>query len=175
MSDRLLLLPLPPSPPFLTPSLCAQIPSEERAKVFIPMFERFTKDASRWVRNGAFEVLGPFLHVLGPKLVRGVAWRKRHSALPCVSCLSHPLSAAVLQITKEMLRHYTTIPDLTNAVVDQEVTFFCAFNLPAVALTLGPDRWDGTSRRLIGCGCASVYVHITCGGGVQSWLSASSV
>ncbi len=92
-----------------------QIPSDDRARVFIPMFERFTKDASRWVRNGAFEVLGPFLHVLGSKLV-----------------------------SKEMLRYYTTIPELSNTVVDQEVTFFCAFNLPAVALTLGPDRWEGT-------------------------------
>jgi serine/threonine-protein phosphatase 4 regulatory subunit 1 len=94
-------------------SVAKVVPPEDRSKTFIPMFERFTKDASRWVRNGAFEVLGPFIHVLGTKLV-----------------------------SRELLRLYTTIPDLSNAIVDQEVTFFCAFNLPAVALTLGPERWD---------------------------------
>ena len=32
---------------------------------------------------------------------------------------------------------------MTNAVVDAEVNYFCAYNFPAVALTLGPERWEG--------------------------------
>jgi len=77
------------------------------------MFDRFRTDTSRWVRNGAFEILGPFLHTLGKDLV-----------LP------------------ETLQLYTNIPQLTHSVVDAEVNFFCAFNFPAVALALGPERWN---------------------------------
>ena len=72
------------------------------------------QDNSRWVRNGAFEVLGPLLHVLGQEL-----------------------------ITRELLHSFTNIPHMSSSVVDtSEVNYHCAFNLPAVLLTLGPQHWD---------------------------------
>lgn len=91
--------------------------------MFIPMFERFAKDPSRWVRNGAYEVLGAFIHLLGPELV-----------------------------TADFLRWYTGVPTLSAAMVDTEATYFCAFNFPAVCITLGAARFPelvGTFQALV--------------------------
>jgi len=94
-------------------AVCRCVPLDTRREVFVPMFERFAKDNSRWVRNGAFEVLGPLLHVLGQEL-----------------------------ITRELLHHYTNIPNMSSSVVDAEVTYHAAFNFPAVLLALGPHHWE---------------------------------
>jgi len=94
-------------------AVCRCVPSEVKREVFVPMFERFAKDNSRWVRNGAFEVLGPLLHVLGQEL-----------------------------ITRELLHHFTNIPNMSSSVVDAEVTYHAAFNFPAVLLALGPHHWE---------------------------------
>ena len=92
------------------------VPAEIKRDVFIPIIERFIKDNSRWVRNGAFEILGQFLHSLGQEL-----------------------------ITRELLNHFTNIPQMSSAVVDAEVNYHCAFNFPAVLLALGPSKWDELS------------------------------
>jgi serine/threonine-protein phosphatase 4 regulatory subunit 1 len=84
-----------------------------RTETIIPMFKRFASDSSRWVRNGAYEILGPFLHALGPGLV-----------------------------SKELVAYYANIPTMSSAIVDQEVNYHAAFNLPAVLTTIGRDRWD---------------------------------
>jgi len=84
-----------------------------RAEVLVPMFERFAKDSSRWVRNGAFEILGPFLHALGPNLA-----------------------------SKPLVQMFAGIPAMSSAVVDAEVNYHAAFNLPAVLQTIGAARWD---------------------------------
>ena len=94
-------------------AVCRCVPLDVRREVFVPMFERFAKDNSRWVRNGAFEVLGPLLHVLGQEL-----------------------------ITRELLHHFTNIPSMSSSVVDAEVTYHAAFNFPAVLLALGPHHWE---------------------------------
>ena len=93
--------------------VCRCVPLDVKREVFIPMFERFAKDNSRWVRNGAFEVLGPLLHVLGQEL-----------------------------ITRELLHHFTNIPNMSSSVIDAEVTYHVAFNFPAVLLALGPYHWE---------------------------------
>jgi serine/threonine-protein phosphatase 4 regulatory subunit 1 len=92
-----------------------------RVSVFVPMFEQLTKDISRWVRNGAYEVLGPFLATLD--------------------------SAS---IAPDLLKKFAQIPTLPNAVVDPEVGFCCAFNFPAVLLTVGAERWSELSE--VPCG-----------------------
>src|SRR4051812_22726073 len=84
-----------------------------KSEVIIPMFERFAKDSSRWVRNGAFEILGPFIHALGPALV-----------------------------SRDLVSYFAGIPQMSSAIVDAEVNFHAAFNLPAVVQTIGPARWD---------------------------------
>lgn len=42
-------------------------------------------------------------------------------------------------VTATLIKHYCDIPTLTS--VDPEVTYYCAYNLPAVLLTLGCDYW----------------------------------
>ena len=117
---------------------------QTRTEVMIPMFERFAKDvsgtrkhvsqwrrdwvrcgrslvlsrvsvcqSSRWVRNGAYEILGPFLYALGPTLV-----------------------------SRDLLAFFSGIPGMSSAIVDQEVNYHAAFNLPAVLTTVGAGRWD---------------------------------
>jgi len=93
-------------------AVAAVCPDDVKRQVFIPMFERFRSDTSRWVRNGAYEILGPFLHTLGDKLV-----------------------------SPETLQLFTNIPQMTHSVVDADVNFHCAFNFPAVTQAMGPQRW----------------------------------
>lgn len=87
--------------------------TQTKTDIIIPMFERFAKDSSRWVRNGAYEILGPFLHALGPELV-----------------------------SASLLTYFTNIPTMSSAIIDQEVNYHAAFNLPAVLTTIGRDRWE---------------------------------
>eukprot|EP01006_Ploeotia_vitrea_P035466 TRINITY_DN65877_c14_g1_i1.p1 TRINITY_DN65877_c14_g1~~TRINITY_DN65877_c14_g1_i1.p1 ORF type:complete len:913 (+),score=448.99 TRINITY_DN65877_c14_g1_i1:27-2765(+) len=89
------------------------VPPIERAQQMVPLFERFIADQSRWVRNCAYEVLGRFIYALGSNL-----------------------------LTQELLEHYVEVPNLSDSVVDADVAYSCAFSFPAVAMTLGPDRFE---------------------------------
>ena len=86
---------------------------EVRQSQLIPVFEGFSSDSSRWVRNAAFEILGPFIHALGEPLVKPA-----------------------------LLKRYTQIPHMSSAVVDTEAIFHCAYNFPAVVATLGASRFE---------------------------------
>merc|ERR1719361_2431359 len=86
------------------------ISSESRIKL-IPIMEKFLNDSSRWVRNTAYEILGPFLSSLDSK-----------------------------QISTDFLKYFTSIPHLSSAEADADCTNHCAFNFPAVVLTVGKER-----------------------------------
>lgn len=75
--------------------------------------ENFLNDSSRWVRNTAYEILGPFISSLESK-----------------------------QITSDFLKYFTSIPHLSSAEADADCTNHCAFNFPAVVLTVGKERWN---------------------------------
>jgi len=77
------------------------------------LMEKFLKDTSRWVRNTAYEFLGPFLSTLDSD-----------------------------QISAEFLQSFTNIPKLKSAEADTESCNHCAYNFPAVVLTVGKERWD---------------------------------
>lgn len=78
----------------------------------IEVMRGFLQDNSRWVRNTAYELLGPFIATLTSDL-----------------------------ISKDFLWYYTNIPNLKPNEADTESSNHCAFNFPAVVLTLGPTRW----------------------------------
>ena len=78
----------------------------------IPIMEVFLNDSSRWVRNTAYEVLGPFIASLSSE-----------------------------QIEADLLKYFTSIPHLSSAEADADCTNHCAFNFPAVLLTVGRERW----------------------------------
>jgi len=84
--------------------------SEETAGFFTKLFEQFASDASRWVRNSAFEVLGRLIFTLG-----------EHA-------------------DQSLLNWFVKIPSLASTKIDQECTFFCAYNFPAVFQTMGVQR-----------------------------------
>merc|ERR1719208_366584 len=79
----------------------------------VSLMEKFLKDTSRWVRNTAYEFLGPFLSTLDST-----------------------------QISAEFLQSFTNIPKLKSAEADTESCNHCAYNFPAVVLTVGRERWD---------------------------------
>eukprot|EP00484_Ammonia_sp_Unknown_P025917 CAMPEP_0197040808 /NCGR_PEP_ID=MMETSP1384-20130603/17458_1 /TAXON_ID=29189 /ORGANISM="Ammonia sp." /LENGTH=1050 /DNA_ID=CAMNT_0042471633 /DNA_START=91 /DNA_END=3243 /DNA_ORIENTATION=- len=90
----------------------SSISSASRIKL-IPIMEKFLNDSSRWVRNTAYEVLGPFISSLSSE-----------------------------QISADFLKYFTSIPHLSSAEADADCTNHCAFNFPAVVLTVGKERWN---------------------------------
>jgi len=78
----------------------------------VTLMENFLKDTSRWVRNTAYEYLGPFLATLSSE-----------------------------QISPEFLKSFTNIPKLKSAEADTESCNHCAYNFPAVVQTVGKERW----------------------------------
>merc|ERR1719208_145624 len=92
--------------------LSKAVRSETRLEL-VSLMEKFLKDTSRWVRNTAYEFLGPFLSTLDSS-----------------------------QISAEFLQSFTNIPKLKSAEADTESCNHCAYNFPAVVLTVGKERWD---------------------------------
>eukprot|EP01138_Halocafeteria_seosinensis_P005688 gb/GECG01005815.1/.p1 GENE.gb/GECG01005815.1/~~gb/GECG01005815.1/.p1 ORF type:complete len:814 (+),score=124.66 gb/GECG01005815.1/:1-2442(+) len=100
-------------------SISRSIDPQARVTEIVPIFESFINDTSNWVRHAAVQHLGPFL-----------------STLPRNKISSHLVS------------HYTNIalrPPTSRQSgfdYDQELVAYCAFAFPAVALTLGKERWS---------------------------------
>lgn len=69
---------------------------------------------SRWVRNSAFQYLGPLIATLPPD-----------------------------EITPKLLQYYSSMATGKGSTggSDNEMPSFCAYNFPAVALTVGADKW----------------------------------
>lgn len=81
----------------------------------VQVLERFVTDVSKWVRSAAFQQLGPFLATLPQE-----------------------------HITPPLLRYYTSMAvssEDSAEPADDELKLFCAFSFPAVALTLGNERY----------------------------------
>eukprot|EP00493_Phyllostaurus_siculus_P025740 UN26085 len=78
----------------------------------VALMKKFLEDTSRWVRNTAYEFLGPFLATLSSE-----------------------------QISTEFLKSFTQIPKLKSAEADTESCNHCAFNFPAVVQTVRKERW----------------------------------
>ena len=76
---------------------------------------KLLKDSNKWVRVSAYKNLGPFIHHLkGCKL------------------------------SPELLREFTRMvdPDISGLGKDNEITYSCAFNFPAVLDAVGRSRWE---------------------------------
>eukprot|EP01084_Bolivina_argentea_P310940 538159_1 len=90
----------------------SSINSQQRIKL-IPTMEKFLNDSSRWVRNTAYEILGPFINTLNEE-----------------------------NISIDFLKYFTSIPHLSSAEAHADCIDHCAFNFPAVVLTVGKHRWN---------------------------------
>eukprot|EP01062_Namystynia_karyoxenos_P058370 TRINITY_DN49931_c0_g1_i1.p1 TRINITY_DN49931_c0_g1~~TRINITY_DN49931_c0_g1_i1.p1 ORF type:complete len:707 (+),score=222.25 TRINITY_DN49931_c0_g1_i1:107-2122(+) len=92
------------------------VTSEARKGAVTQIFRSFIDDISRWVRVAAYQKLGPFLHTFG-----------------------------VGNCCDDLLKMYIEMAftGVQGQDSPQETDFaeYCAFNFPAVALTVGQERW----------------------------------
>jgi len=77
--------------------------------------------------------MGPFMAILTSDTVRlrGAVLPERAQAILMKQCGDRV--RAVLQISPDFLKKFAQIPTLTNAVVDPDITYFCAFNFPGAS------------------------------------------
>lgn len=96
----------------------AEITNEElRGRDLVELYKIFAKDNSKWVKWAAFQYLGPFIATL-----------KRE------------------QIDQSLLEHYIGMGDPRNGATNSENSYHCAYNFPAVLLTLGAESWVDLKR-----------------------------
>lgn len=93
--------------------LSSSVTRNDRESVLVPAIIAFTSDVSRWVRNGAYKILGTFIHSLEEEL-----------------------------ISKQLLALYAGIPSLSPSLVDSDSNYYCAFSFPAVVSRVGVSRWS---------------------------------
>eukprot|EP00755_Sulcionema_specki_P011119 Sspe_Gene.48272::Locus_25009_Transcript_1_1_Confidence_1.000_Length_2244::g.48272::m.48272/K15424/PPP4R1; serine/threonine-protein phosphatase 4 regulatory subunit 1 len=89
------------------------VTQEVRTGALADIFKGFIGDVSRWVRVAAYQKLGPYLHTVGKD-----------------GC------------TPEMVQYFTQMATQSENGHDTDYAEYCAFSFPAVALTIGPERWD---------------------------------
>jgi len=92
---------------------------EKRSEELIPIFEAFMSDDSRWVRTSACSSLGPFIATF--------------SKIPS----DNQLVSYFCKLAADSVQ--TEYGDYDNHL-------FCAFNFPAVLLTIGAIRWPELSE-----------------------------
>lgn len=95
-------------------SVAGAVTADARRDFLVPVVCSLAEDPSRWVRSAAFQHLGAFLATLR----------------------SDDVSTTLLSL-------YTAMAENSNdpRFGDSESSAYCAFNFPAVLLTLGPARW----------------------------------
>lgn len=93
-------------------SIALGVGPEARFTKLVPAYIHLLEDSSRWVRNGAYDFFGRFLHTLRP------------------SDLNPPL-----------LKLYTDMA-FQSENGDMDYSEACAFSFPAVAQVVGRERWD---------------------------------
>jgi len=93
------------------PLMSKQVNNETRIEYLVQIFETFSEDISRWVKTEAFKQLGPFIATFGK---------------------SDDVSNNLIDLYTGMILQQQNDSDLIE---------FCAYNFPAVTLTLGHEKW----------------------------------
>jgi serine/threonine-protein phosphatase 4 regulatory subunit 1 len=95
-------------------NISENVTAENRKKTLTSVFESLAEDPSRWVRNAAYQILGPFI-----------------ATFPGVD------------VTDSLLGYYKNMAEDSKDTkfTDSDNVLYCAFNFPAVLLTLGRGRW----------------------------------
>jgi len=90
------------------------LPKTVRSAKLIPALETLIDDQSRWVKGAAFQNLGKFISILDSS-----------------------------QVTSKFLSRFTGMVSSGGKTIgDTDLVWCCAFNFPAVLLTVGADRWE---------------------------------
>mmetsp|Transcript_753 Transcript_753/g.1545 ORF Transcript_753/g.1545 Transcript_753/m.1545 type:complete len:645 (+) Transcript_753:130-2064(+) len=95
--------------------VAAALPSAVRSSSILPLFDKLATDVSRWVRNAAFQHLGPLIATLSSE-----------------------------EVTPKLLQYYASMATGKgqSGAGDNEMPTFCAYNFPAVVLTVGRSNWQ---------------------------------
>eukprot|EP00283_Hemiselmis_rufescens_P004699 CAMPEP_0173423222 /NCGR_PEP_ID=MMETSP1357-20121228/3615_1 /TAXON_ID=77926 /ORGANISM="Hemiselmis rufescens, Strain PCC563" /LENGTH=643 /DNA_ID=CAMNT_0014386315 /DNA_START=23 /DNA_END=1954 /DNA_ORIENTATION=+ len=94
--------------------VAASLTPDVRRSRLLPLVETFASDVSRWVRNAAFQHLGPLIATLS----------------------ADEVSPQLLQLYSSM-----AMGKCNGGAGDNEMPNFCAYNFPAVVLTVGKEGW----------------------------------
>ncbi|KAK9723057.1 hypothetical protein K7432_002166 [Basidiobolus ranarum] len=97
------------------PEICASVPLSAQLERCIPIFETMATDVSRWVQTCVEDGLGRLIAIFEGKEVPETLIDKYMSLFPSSN---------------------------KNSIRDPDRTLRCAYNFPAVLLTLGPNRWS---------------------------------
>ena len=93
------------------PLISELCPQEIKNGILIEMFKKFSTDSSKWVKMATFQYLGPFI-------------------------------ASYTEPSPLLIDYYLAMCELNPSTgQDNEVPFHCAFNFPAVLLSLGREGW----------------------------------
>jgi serine/threonine-protein phosphatase 4 regulatory subunit 1 len=90
---------------------------ELRAQHLVDLYKKFTQDASKWVKMAAHQYLGPFIATLKGQV-----------------------------IDKSLVSYYISMGDPRRSSFNSDVAFHCAYNFPAVLVTLGKEKWPDLKR-----------------------------
>jgi len=100
-------------------NICKEESIEIRENELTEAMNNFLKDSNKWVKISAYKNLGPFIFTLQDQ-----------------------------NINEKLIDSYLHMADsnINNLSPDNEIIYACAFNFPAVVLTLGPARWPLLSK-----------------------------
>ena len=106
------------------PEMCMLAPDDVKNGPLLDIFKKFTKDSSKWVKQAATQYLGPFI--------------------VCYKGLEP--SPVLLEFYSNMVKENASVglksgAGISNAQASEDVLYHCAFNFPAVLVTLGPKMW----------------------------------
>eukprot|EP01128_Nolandella_sp_AFSM9_P009763 TRINITY_DN640_c0_g2_i1.p1 TRINITY_DN640_c0_g2~~TRINITY_DN640_c0_g2_i1.p1 ORF type:complete len:840 (-),score=221.90 TRINITY_DN640_c0_g2_i1:103-2340(-) len=97
-------------------AISASVLPGNRLNDLVPMFTGWVEDTSRWVRSACFQALGPFIATFSSE--------------------GESVPDFLLEKYKSM-----AVFNPTTSFGDSDYVQYCAFNFPAVLLTVGADRW----------------------------------
>jgi len=100
-------------------NICKEESIEIRENELTEAMNNFLKDSNKWVKISAYKSLGPFIFTLTDQ-----------------------------NINEKLIESYLHMADsnINNLSPDNEIIYACAYNFPAVVLTLGPARWPLLSK-----------------------------
>jgi serine/threonine-protein phosphatase 4 regulatory subunit 1 len=86
-------------------------------KNLVKIFETFSEDISRWVKMESFKQLGPFISTFMNE-----------------------------EVPKELIKHFIGMATQSTQNSDSDLVEYCAFNFPAVVMTVGKDNWSSLEK-----------------------------
>ncbi|KAK9762868.1 hypothetical protein K7432_010973 [Basidiobolus ranarum] len=95
------------------PDICASVPISAQLEKCLPIFETMVGDVSRWVQTCVEDGIGRMIAIFEGR-----------------------------EVPEALIDKYMSLFPNKNSIRDPDRTLRCAYNFPAVLMTLGPNRWS---------------------------------